>query len=458
LAGKLARRTLVLMRETQRPRQQKTLELKTNRPPKGQVHAAGRQRILDLQRAAGNAAVGAWLESSAPTMSIQRYEAGEHAKLGAREGETEKTVRVTSREGTVVSMTYGEMISMGDLFESPEQMHTVTEKELTTILGLVRRERDQGIGSVSEKEWDDATGGRYLKLAAKNEAHFAPLPDAVGFNAGGEGNRNQWYIYHLRALGLAQRKQVDEAFAVNAFGDHFLTDAFSAGHLVNKGLIMMNAQNKANKGGLASFEKKVAKGVLATSKGAELYKYEANPGAFSSWAPMSDESLAAVIDRIRFWEGETFWSNFAKAVHDRLNKDIAVGGTGTKKGIEVTNKKGPPWRLPGDKHLSESPETIKIAREAVAQSQKNITDSIGKAAIDYPGLANAVWDYVPVPTEEGKKQIESVKAKLLDPNHDEAVDAWVAIITDPANFDLLVAKLNDKGLLKPVKNPAPAGR
>ncbi len=443
-----------MIRKIQPAQHQNPRELKAGRPA-GQVQPAAYQRILGLHRAAGNAAVLAWLEGSATALSIQRYEAGEHAKLGAREGETEKAVTVTSSEGKVVSMTYGEMIGMGDLFESPEQMHTVTEKELITIRDLVRRERDKGIGSVSEKEWDDATGGRYLKLAAENEAHFAPLPDAVGFTAEGKGNRQQWYVYHMRALGLAQRKQVDQAFAVNAFGDHFLTDAFSAGHLVNKGLMMMIAQNKA-KGGLASFERNVAKGVLATSKGAELYKYEANPGAFSPWAPMSEESLAAVIDRVRYWEGASFWSNFAKAAHDRLNKDIAIGGTGTKKGIEVKNN-STTWRLPGDKHLSESPETIKIARDAVAQSQKNITDSIGKATIDSASLAKAVWDYVPVPTEEGKKQIELVKTKLLDPNQDEAVDAWVAIITDPANFGLLVKKLRDKGLIRPVTTPVPAG-
>ncbi len=46
---------------------------------------------------------------------------------------------------------------------------------------------------------------------------------------------------------------------------------------------------------------------------------------------------------------------------------------------------------------------IEIARDAVAQSQRNITDSAGKDTIDYLRLANAFWDYVPVPTEQSKK-------------------------------------------------------
>lgn len=31
---------------------------------------------------------------------------------------------------------------------------------------------------------------------------------------------------------------LDDAYPVNAFGDHFLTDAFSAGHLINKEYVM----------------------------------------------------------------------------------------------------------------------------------------------------------------------------------------------------------------------------
>jgi len=416
---------------------------------------AASQKILDLQRRAGNAAVTSWLAGSAFAISLQRYEAGEHAQFGAREGETEKTVKVSSSDGKVVAMQYGEMIAMGDFFESPDQMKTVTEKELQGLLTLIRRERDRGLGSVSEKEWDDASAGRYLKLAAKNETHFAPPADAVGFDAGGQNNRHQWWIQHVRALGLAQRKQLDEALAINAFGDHFLTDAFSAGHLVNKHLMMETAKNHI---GIWDFEKKVAKGVLATDKGAELYRYEANPGALDSWAPMSEESLAHVIDRIRYWEPDVFWSNFAKAVHDRLNKDIAIGGTGPKKGIEVMNNNGTVWQLPGDAHLHESPQTLKIAKDAVAQSQKNVTDALGKEKLDYNGLAYAVWNFVPRPTAVGAKQIEGVKKKLLDPGTTESIGATVDIIIKPENFDALVSGLLKKGLLRTPKVPVPAGR
>jgi hypothetical protein len=416
-------------------------------------------RILELQRTAGNRAVSGLLTD----FTVQRYEAGEHAKFGAVEGEQEKTVKVTSSDKQVVTMTYGEMMAMGDLFENFDQMQTVAAKELTGLLALIRKERDQGIGSVTEKEWNDATGGRYLKLAAKNAAHFAPPPGAIGFDAGGESNRHQWWLYQQRALGLSQRNKLDDALAINAFGDHFLTDAFSAGHLVNKREVMetarMNAFAKPNPrvpAPIQGFERQVAKGVLDSPKGAELMKYEANPGALSRWAPMSVDSLADVIDRIRFWEGDTFWSNFVKAVHDRLNQDIAIGGSGNKDGIEVTNKKNMTWRLSGDKTLSLSKKTLEIGREAVAQSRKNVTESAGKEKLDYMGLANAVWDYVPQLTDEGQKQVETIKKPLLDPSTTEAVDAWVAILIAPSNFAALETELVAKGMLRlpPAKVPA----
>ena len=40
------------------------------------------------------------------------------------------------------------------------------------------------------------------------------------------------------ALKKAQDGKRDEALGINAFADHFLTDAFSAGHLFNKEDVM----------------------------------------------------------------------------------------------------------------------------------------------------------------------------------------------------------------------------
>lgn len=373
---------------------------------------------------------------------VQRYEGGEHAQFGARAGEVEKKFTVNG-----VEMTYGEVIAMGDLFKDRDGFRQCSKTELEALLTLIRRERDKGIGSVTEKDWIEAAGQRYVDLASKNEGHFAAAGSPSGFEAGDADNRARWFTYHEQALKLAQQKKVEEGLLTNAFGDHFLTDAFSAGHLINKKEVMDTAKKKLA-GHEKAFERKVAAGILADSNGKRLEQYQANPGALSSWADMSAESLSDVIDRIRYWEGDTFFSTFAKAVHDQLNTDILPGGGG---GIEVENNRGDRWPLAGDKTLSQSAETLRIAREAVAQSRRNVQEADGKREIETGKLAQLVWDYVPRPTAAGQKRVDEAKSSLTDPASDAAVTAWVKITIN--NLDAVLKVLKTKGLLRFKKNP-----
>jgi hypothetical protein len=99
------------------------------------VAAAGVEQRADLvnalQRTSGNKRVTRMIDRSlAPAGPLrrpllQRYEAGEHAKFGARQGEIEERTTINN-----VDMSYGEMIAMGDLFESPKDMRKAPKKEL----------------------------------------------------------------------------------------------------------------------------------------------------------------------------------------------------------------------------------------------------------------------------------------------------------------------------------------
>src|SRR5258708_1071503 len=129
----------------------------------------------------------------AATNRLQRFEAGEHAQLGAKQGETEKKLTVND-----VEFTYGEIIAMGDLFRNPDDFRKASKTELEALRTLIRRERDKGIGSVSEQDWIDAAGQRYLDLASKNVGHFAPANPAAGVAEGEGGNKSTWYLYHNR--------------------------------------------------------------------------------------------------------------------------------------------------------------------------------------------------------------------------------------------------------------------
>jgi hypothetical protein len=145
-----------------------------------------------------------------------------------------------------------------------------------------------------------------------------------------------------------------------------------------------------------------------------------------------------------------FYSTFAKAVHDRLNKV----------GVQVTNARGDgPWRLRGDDYLLpddpwavsreeyesskvSSRETLRVGRASVAESVANVIEaSKTPGPLDYPKLFARVWAYTPSPTAAGRREIEAAVDTLLDLRRPEAVDAFVQITVD--HVDLLIKKLTD---------------
>ncbi len=73
---------------------------------------------------------------------------------------------------------------------------------------------------------------------------------------------------------------LDQVYPVNAFGDHFLTDAFSAGHLINKEIVMNKfignviTNGKINDAGDKLFEKVAAGALAIPDVKKELAKYE----------------------------------------------------------------------------------------------------------------------------------------------------------------------------------------
>ncbi len=98
------------------------------------------------------------------------------------------------------------------------------------------------LGDSLSMRWNVITGGanvgdlpvalgRYLQLAAENWDHFAGYA-VTAYRAG-----HALAMEHASAIassGLAaedKRIRLQEAYALNAFADHFLTDLFSAGHV-----------------------------------------------------------------------------------------------------------------------------------------------------------------------------------------------------------------------------------
>jgi hypothetical protein len=400
---------------------------------------------------AGNTAVSRLI-------TVSRYEAGEHAQFGSAD--------LIDVGGVKISQS--ELISMGDFYGTVDDLLKADPAELTRLVALIRRDRDAykkmpGVTAVSNAEWEAATGGRFLKLAAANVTHFAPPKSG----SVGTDNEATFRALHTRALqAVLPGKVTDEAKIINAFACHFLTDAFSAGHLIAKSDVMDEARKywaKVPTTGWAfkesSFTKEVARLVLLDpGASAKLANKEIK---FIAWGDVTEERFSELIMKIEERMPDKFFNAFARVVHDKLDEAIK-GGPGS--GIEVTNRKGhASWRLSGDSTLSYSPETLSVARQAVAESLKNL-DAIalrappstpGGAPPDYKSMCDMVWAYTPVPTAAGSVQINDTVAKFADASKPECVRAFAELTI--AELDLAISELTSMGYMRDRPGRPPAG-
>lgn len=202
-----------------------------DRPPSPPAH----ELIHGLQQAAGNRAVQRLLAATRPAeLRLQRWSAHEHVTLGDAGG----TV-VDLGHGFV--LTQGEIVALaGDHYGTFDQMMAEVESHegrarLKALVEDVLKRDASGMGPVVEVHTSDEmktareeNEKSYEALALDNFSHFVE---------GGRA-RSEWLMYHTQAIAQAveaglQRDQRGRelALAREAFGQHFLTDAFSAGHI-----------------------------------------------------------------------------------------------------------------------------------------------------------------------------------------------------------------------------------
>ena len=136
------------------------------------------------------------------------------------------------RRAITKGLTYGEIVAFsGDMYADIDSrtmatsvagtMQRINKASLVEIYDLIPLLHSR---SASTGQLEDATGGRYISLAARNVSHFANV-------SGGRNNISVWREGHAAALALAAAGNASAAWAMNAAADHFLTDAFAAGHL-----------------------------------------------------------------------------------------------------------------------------------------------------------------------------------------------------------------------------------
>ena len=209
--------------------------------------------MLGLQQTAGNRA--------ATKVAIQRFESFEHVQLGEAGGNNGGFVLLachardlpnhagepstwppewralhargtpTQRRMLSQGLSYGEILALsGDMYASVDPvtggtdpvrsfalMNQASLREIYDLLPLMRGEATTG-------QLEAATGGRYLVLAKQNLSHFSNV-------TGGRNNLATWRRGHAAAIEAGRAGDPNTAWGLSATADHFLTDAFSSGHM-----------------------------------------------------------------------------------------------------------------------------------------------------------------------------------------------------------------------------------
>jgi hypothetical protein len=388
---------------------------------------------------------------------VHRYESGEHAQAG-------NAARKVTISG--VTMDEGDLVALGDLYEKPEDIYKAPAAELQALVTLIERDKKfysgQGGAAVSNAEWAAATKNRpkdqqYLELAKRNDTHFAPHASGA---AGAQGdNKSEWRKYHQQALEATiastaggKKGVPDEATVLNGFAAHFLTDAFAAGHIVNKDDAMEKAKAmwKTQKfSGVyfkeSAFTKGVAHKVLSDPTVAALMANKQLQEA--AWGDVTEQRFSEFIYQMADTKPELFFNAFARLIHDKLNESIGL----PRIPLEVTNAKGSVWSLSGDETLSQSPDTLRIMRAAVAQSYSNL-EAAAKLTVtpaDFELYFKAVWDYTPKPTAAGQKILDGIVSTYTDPKDSSTVDAFAELTIK--QIDTLVSELTTQGYMRDKK-------
>jgi hypothetical protein len=205
----------------------------------------------------------------------------------------------------------------------------------------------------------------------------------------------------------------------------------------------------------SSFTVAVAEKLLAHPKaGPKLRGYEIK---IVGWQEMNVTALSEMIYGLQEQSPELFYSMFVGIVHDRLNDAIEDNDPAGLPPVYVTNERGDgPWALAGDGNLAKSPETLRIARAAVAEADRNLELALADPrSFDVDKALQRVWAYVPKPLPFSEMMINQVIAQYADVSEPKTQQAAADYLID--NVNEVVDGLREKGRIRvPVpKQPVP---
>jgi hypothetical protein len=341
--------------------------------------------MLTLQRTAGNAAVARLLSQSRPV--VQRFAELEHKAIGDR-----AVGDVRYRLSPLVQMTHGDLVAMGDYFSSPDEIASLaaTPGKRKGTLGEVYYALFVSVRGQDEKsmmgEWfdesaKDAVNERFYRLAATNVSHFPnpyagdegldPRTKAKRHDGPGQaiGEAATYRDGHVRAIRRALElgkagKPIGGALALDAFASHFLTDAFSAGHLRTPRVPVQEYWRRKVPDFYSRFQRWLADTMADW--------IDHNGAQWQQAAPMGakrNAALAAVRDALKSMPPMSFGDVVGLAVHD-FDSDRGVV-------VELNGKR---MRMVGDGRLldpegDDDPQQAKAAHDTMELAVKAVEAS-----------------------------------------------------------------------------------
>jgi Domain of unknown function (DUF4157) len=269
----------------------------------------------------------------------------------------------TSKPSKNLPLSAGDITALsGDFYVDPDAMVAAPRSELTKLVEIMRQQHAHLLSNaLADVEYERASGGRYSYIASHNATHFAGA------------NVAEWREIHHDALKLAAAARqagsagpdltYQRALFTEAAGAHYLTDAFSSGHLFNK----------------AEVEKEVA---LQLNAGRYV-----TPGMYPSWMNVNPGYFPLANYALPWLAGDRHLlvQLVVKNIHDRLGHE----------GFDVTTKKmvnGEPLRFHGygDALLNRSDVQLHAVQMAVFTSRSQV-ERVRDGTLALPTDA-AGWD------------------------------------------------------------------
>ncbi|MBK7073412.1 MAG: DUF4157 domain-containing protein [Myxococcales bacterium] len=384
----------------------------------GGVGAAGDRyerhadRVADLVVAgrSAEAALDALAGGGGGATAVQRHDSPTHVRTG--DSVPGEGVTLTdAATGETLTFSPGELSALVDYVGFCDGLQQrFTWEQLQKMKYLL----ENGIEDVLP--WEDATGGLYAKEAQANEKHFAPSP-----GDGGANFRSNFINHYGRALMYGQGGNAEQARLALYTAEHYLQDAFSAGHQLAAKDVESAVQAQIGWFGTAKAAGEIADRVWAqASTEIQHYGFGISPKIAT---PLTQTQFKGIATGGALLKGS---AGFVDAVRQSVHEDLAATG------VEVTSKAHPePFTLQGDHDLAKDSVGIVCLQAALAEVRAKV-DAVAGQAIEPTALATELFDkHCPIPTSTGRATVGDVTdARTETPQaiFDAVVEAMVRTI------------------------------